>query len=153
MWTATGRGREGRGMEALGKLCDACRCKAAQQPRWREGRQQAPCPGMLGCWPLAGVYPEWPQFKIRTDLANVFCPNWRGAELSAGSLFSILPRASLLQEGEEEHTCWGPARPFEESISDSWGKEAGEKLHMVSSAWDKGSVPCTEGGMQDKGNS
>lgn len=32
-------------------------------------------------------------------------------------------------------------------------KEAGEKLHMVSPALDKSSVPCTEGGMQDKGNS
>lgn len=76
-----------------------------------------------------------------------------GVKLSAGSFFSIIPVASLLQEGEEEPTRWGPAVLVKKSISDSWDKKVGEKLHMVSPASDKGSVSCTEGGMQDKGNS
>lgn len=70
-----------------------------QQPKWQRDSQQAPCPGTPGCWPLAGVYLEWLQFKIRTDLADVFCPKWRGAKLSAGSLF-FHPTQSLPPVGE-----------------------------------------------------
>lgn len=66
-----------------------------QQPKWQRDSQQAPRPGTPGCWPRAGVYPEWLQFKIMTELADVFCPKWRGAELSAGSLF-FHPAQSLL---------------------------------------------------------
>ena len=76
-----------------------------------------------------------------------------GEPSSLQEAFSPSYPEPLLHEGEEEPTCGGPAGPLKKSISDSWDKEAGEKLHMVSPASDKGSVPCTEGGMQDKRNS
>lgn len=124
---------------------------------------QGCCSSRSGCRKTAGpapwdavprqCHPSWPQFRIRTHLTNVFCPKQRGAELSAGNLFSTLPGASLLQEGEQEPPCCGTAVPVKKSISDSWGKDAGEKLHVVSPALDKGSVPCSEGGTQNKRNS
>lgn len=60
--------------------------------------------GTPGCWLLAIVYQERSQFRITTNLA-CFLPKVEG------SLFSILPRASLLQKAEK-HRYWGPEEWF-----------------------------------------
>lgn len=113
--------REGRSWhrdleEAVTHLCSS--------PSGRGTASRPRAQGRLDAAP-AGVYPQWLQFKISTHLADVFCPKWRGAELSAGSLF-FHPAQSLPTAGE-----WGGAHMLEtsklceENISWPWDKESG----------------------------
>ena len=110
MWAATGRERTETDVEP----CVTSRCEAAATAKAVGGTAIRPRARTLGWQPLVRVCLEWPQLRIRTDLAEVCC---------------------------SEERLW------------LLGWEAGEKLHTVSPAWDKGFIPCTEGGMEDKGTS
>lgn len=109
------------------KTATRLHARLLQEPERCRDSQRALCPGVLGCWFLAGVY---------RGIDRLSGWIW----LSATSLFSILPRASLLQEETRGA-----------SLAAGVGKRA-EAAHGQPSL-DKGSVPCAAGGMQDKGKS
>lgn len=117
------------------------RARLPQQLKWWEDSQRALHPGMLGWWPLAGVYPGWLRFKIRPSARSVLLMSSAKSGGEPSSQREAFSPSSRLQEGEEELTYWGPAVPVKKSISDSWVRKPGRSCTRSAQPWTKALSP------------